>query len=97
MEKIVSKLRVDEDIRPLSDFRAGIASFVKQINETHRPIILTQRGRGVAVLVGVHQYQNMQERLELLEDIYRAEAQIEAGEGIPHEKAKEMALRNLRK
>lgn len=93
----MSKLRVDEDIRPLSDFRAGIASFVKQVNETHRPMVLTQRGRGVAVLVGVHQYQNMEERLELLEDIYRAEAQIEAGEGISHEKAKEMALRDLRK
>tara|TARA_R100001509_G_scaffold164472_2_gene142160 strand:+ start:1832 stop:2185 length:354 start_codon:yes stop_codon:yes gene_type:complete len=59
----MTKLKVDEDIRPLSDFRAGIASFVKQINETHRPIVLTQRGRGVAVLVGVHEYQKMQQRL----------------------------------
>jgi antitoxin YefM len=93
----MTKLRVDEDIRPLSDFRAGIASFVKQINETHRPMVLTQRGRGVAVLVGVHEYQKMQQRLELLEDIYRAEAQIEAGEGVPHTEAKNKLLRQLRK
>lgn len=46
----MSKFRVDEDIRLLSDFRAAIASFVKQVNETQRPIVLTQRGRGVAVL-----------------------------------------------
>lgn len=90
------KFRVDEDIRPLSDFRAGIASFVKQINETHRPMVLTQRGRGVAVLIGVHEYQRMQERLELLEDIHRAEAQIEAGEGIPHANAKHKILKGLR-
>jgi prevent-host-death family protein len=92
----MTKLRVDEDIRPLSDFRAGIASFVKQINETNRPMILTQRGRGVAVLVGVHEYQRMQERLELLEDIYRADAQIEAGEGVSHTEAKGQLLRQLR-
>ncbi|PRB75456.1 type II toxin-antitoxin system Phd/YefM family antitoxin [Pseudomonas sp. MYb185] len=92
----MSKFRVDEDIRPLSDFRAGIASFVRQINETQRPMILTQRGRGVAVLVGVHEYQRMQERLELLEDIHRSEAQIDAGEGVPHAEAKDMILRNLR-
>jgi antitoxin YefM len=92
----MTKFRVDEDIRPLSDFRAGIASFVKQINETHRPMVLTQRGRGVAVLVGVQQYQRMQERLELLEDIFRAEAQIEAGEGVTHAEAKDRILRRLR-
>ncbi len=91
------RLRVNEDIRPLSDFRAGIASFIKQINDTGRPMVLTQRGRGVAVLVGVHEYQDMQERLDLLEDIYRAEAQLEAGEGIPHDQAKEMLLKDLRK
>ncbi len=92
----MTKLRVAEDIRPLSDFRAGIASFVKQINETHRPMILTQRGRGVAVLVGVHDYQKMQQRLELLEDLYRAEAQIEAGEAVPHAEAKSQLMRQLR-
>lgn len=96
-EKIVSKLRFDEDIRPLSDVRAGIASFVKQVNETGRPVVLTQRGRGVAVLVGVHEYQGMQERLELLEDVHLAEAQLKAGKGIPHGKAKETILKALRK
>jgi len=59
-------------------------------------MVLTQRGRGVAVLVGIHEYQRMQERLELLEDIHRAEAVIEAGEGVPHAKAKESILRKLR-
>lgn len=93
----MSKLRFDKDIRPLSDVRAGIASFVKQVNETGRPVVLTQRGRGVAVLVGVHEYQGMQERLELLEDVHLAEAQLKAGKGIPHSKAKEMILKTLRK
>ncbi len=82
------KIRVDQDIRPLSEFRASVAAFVKQVRETGRPMILTQRGRGVAVLLNVQEFEAMQERLELLEEIQQAEAQFSAGEGIPHEAAK---------
>lgn len=91
------KVRVDEDIRPLSEFRASVATFVKQINETRRPMVLTQRGRGVAVLVDVQEYARMQERLELLEEIYKAEEQITYGEGIAHEDARSRVLGRLEK
>lgn len=91
----MQRVRVDEDIRPLSEFRAGVATFVKQINETRRPMVLTQRGRGVAVLVDVQEYERMQERLELLEEIYRAEEKIASGEGISHKDARTRILGRL--
>lgn len=91
----MSRVRVDEDILPLSEFRAGVATFVKQIHETRRTMVLTQRGRGVVVLVGVQEYERMQERLELLEQIYKAEEQIASGEGISHENAKSRVLGRL--
>ena len=91
----MSRVRVDEDIRPLSEFRAGVASFVKQIHETRRPMVLTQRGRGVVVLVDVQEYEKMQERLELLEEVYKAEEQLANGEGISHEEAKSRVLSRL--
>ena len=91
----MSKLRVDEDIRPLSEFRAGVASFVKQVHESRRPMVLTQRGRGVAVLMDVGEFERMQERLEILEDIYRAEEQLAAGEGVEHEAARALVLKGL--
>lgn len=91
------RVRVDEDIRPLSEFRAGVATFVKQIHETRRPMVLTQRGRGVAVLVDVQEYERMQERLELLEEVYKAEDQIASGEGISHKDAKSRVLGRLEK
>ena len=91
------RVRVDEDIRPLSEFRAGVATFVKQIHETRRPMVLTQRGRGVAVLVDVQEYERMQERLELLEEVYKAEEQIASGEGISQEDARSRVLGRLEK
>ena len=65
----MSKVKVDEDIRPLSEFRAEVASFVKHIHETRRPMVLTQRGRRVAVLMDIHEFERMQKRLDILEDI----------------------------
>jgi prevent-host-death family protein len=91
----MSKVRVDEDIRPLSEFRAEVASFVKYIHETRRPMVLTQRGRGVAVLMDVHEFELMQERLEILEDIFRAEEQLAVGEGVPHEEARARVLKGI--
>lgn len=91
----MSRMRVDEDIRPLSEFRAGLASFVKRIHETRRPMVLTQRGRGVAVLMDVHEFEAMRERLALLEDIYRAEEQLDAGEGVPHGDARQRIRKAL--
>ena len=48
--------KLDEDIRPLSEFRAGVASFVKRVNDTKRPLVLTQHGRGVAVLIDIREF-----------------------------------------
>jgi antitoxin YefM len=90
-------IRVDEDIRPLSEFRAGVASFVRQIQETGRPMVLTQHGRGVAVLMDAHGYSEMQERLALLEDIFKAEEEIASGQGVAHDVARVQALKKLRR
>ena len=57
--------------------------------------MLTHRGRGVAVVLDIRELEAMRERLALLEDIARAEAQLAAGEGIPHEEAKARILKRI--
>ena len=91
----MSRLHFDKDIQPLSDFRAGAASFIRQVNETRRPIVITQRGKGVAVIVDVAEYELMQEKIELLEDVQKAEAQLSAGLGISNSDARKQVLQSL--
>src|SRR5271157_2206876 len=94
---IMKRPKVDEDIRPMSEFRTGIASFLKQIHLTRRPLIITQHGKGVAVLLDAGEYEAMQEKIELLEDMQTSIRQIEAGQGIEHDQAKAMVLKRIRK
>ena len=89
--------RVNEDIRPMSEFRTGIASFLKQVHNTKRPLIITQHGKGVAVLLDASEYENMQERIELLQDVQTAVSQIETGQGINHAHAKASVLKRIKK
>jgi len=93
----MKRSRVNEDIRPMSEVRTGIASFLKQIHETKRPLIITQHGKGVAVLIDAGEYEAMQERIELLQDIHASIGQIEAGLGIDHARAKATILKKIRK
>ncbi|AGF78771.1 prevent-host-death family protein [Desulfocapsa sulfexigens DSM 10523] len=93
----MQRLRVDQDIRSMSEFRAGIASFLKQVHDTKRPLIITQHGKGAAVLLDVGEYEAMQEKIELLSDVQKAISQIENGEGVAHKNAKDMILKRISK
>jgi len=93
----MKRINYEQDIRPLSEFRAEVSTCIQQVTETKRPMIITQRGRGVAVLVDVGEFEAMQSKLELLGDIYKAESQLARGEGIPHESAKSMVLKRIKR
>lgn len=93
----MQRLKIDQDIRSMSEFRTGIASFLKQVHNTKRPLIITQHGKGAAVLLDVGEYEAMQEKIELLKDIQTSISQIENGEGVNHDNAKEMILKRVAK
>ena len=93
----MSRIHLDKDIQPLSEFRAGVATFIKQINETRRPLVITQRGKGVAVVLDVAEYEAMQEKIELLEEIRSAEAQFAAGLGVTNQDARSHVLARMTK
>jgi prevent-host-death family protein len=84
--------KLSEDIQPLSEFRANTARFLRHVRATRRPLVLTQRGRGTAVLLDIHEYERLLDRAELAEEIRIAEAQLDRGEGVPHDVAREQIL-----
>ena len=93
----MQRLKIDQDIRPLSEVRTGIANFIKQVHDTKRPVIITQHGKGVSVLLDAQEYEAMQEKLELLTDVQISLNQLESGQGINHEDAKEKVLNRVQK
>ena len=73
-----------DDIKPISDFRANSAALLKQVQDSGRPLILTQHGRSAAVLVDVRAYQDMVEELHTLRELTAARAEHAQGESTTH-------------
>jgi prevent-host-death family protein len=93
----MQRMKIDQDIRPLSEVRTGMAKFIKQVHDTKRPVIITQHGKGVAVLLGANEYEAMQEKLELLADVQISLNQLENGQGVDHNDAREQVLKSVQK
>ena len=91
------RLNLEKDIKPLSEFRANVASCLQQVHDTRRPMVITHRGKSTAVLLDVAEYEALVDRLELLEDLQAAERQIEEGHGIAHDEALRTVMMGLRK
>lgn len=53
--------KFSEDVIPLSDLKINPGKVVNQVKETHRPVLLTSRGRGVAVVQDLDDYEKNQE------------------------------------
>jgi prevent-host-death family protein len=94
---IVKRLHIEQDVQPVSAFRANAAKLIEQVQTHKRALVLTQRGRTAAVVLDPAEYDRLMETLELLQDVHEANNQIAAGKGIAEKKAKEVLLRRPRK
>jgi len=68
------------DIQPVSDFRANASAMLAHVKETGRPLVLTRRGRGAAVLLDISAFQELLEELEELRDVQQSLAEVAAGD-----------------
>lgn len=93
----MQKFKIDQDIRSLSEVRNAMASYIKQVHDTKRPVIITQHGKGVAVLLGANEFEAMQEKIELLSDVQTSLNQLTEGKGISNQRVKEKLLKRVSK
>ena len=71
-----------QDIKPISFVKAHAADLIDQINETRRPLIVTQNGEAKAVLLDPISYQNMQDGIKMMKLLSQSESEIIKGKRI---------------
>jgi prevent-host-death family protein len=69
------------NIIPVSDLRQDAAKLLKQLKKNDEPLIITQRGRATAVIIGVEAYEKLEHEKELLRLLAKGDREIEAGRG----------------
>ena len=74
----------------VAEFSANIGATVDRIRKTQDPLVLTENGQGVAVLVDIESFRSLLDELELLRDVQQGSADLEAGRVIPHEEVRQL-------
>ena len=69
------------NIIPLSDLRQDTANILKQLRKNPDPLVITQRGRAAAVIIGVEAYEKSEHDKELLRLLAKGDKEVEIGEG----------------
>ena len=72
-------MKITEDIRPVTYLKSRAADILAQINETRRPVIITQNGEPRAVLQDTESYERMKSAIGLMKLLAQGEEDIRCG------------------
>jgi len=81
--------KFSEDVISLSDLKVNPGKVINHAKDSHRPILLTSRGRGVAVVQGIEEFEKNGEELAFVKAIAQGLVDIEEG--------KTMSLKDVKK
>ena len=84
-----SNIKYSEDIVPISDLKINPGRIVNQLDKTCRPVLLTSRGRGVAVIQSLKDYETKTEEQTFLRGVIKGLMDLEEG--------REMSLADVKK
>ena len=77
-----------EDVVRLTDPKATPERIVQHVAEAGRPVLLTRRGRGVAVVLSVAEYESAAEERAFMRAVIAGLADIEAGREVSQGEAR---------
>ena len=69
-------MNISSDIRPVTYLKSRAADLLKQINETQRPVIITQNGEPRAVIQDPQSFEDMRNAIGILKLISMGEEDI---------------------
>ncbi len=73
-------MKITKDIKPGTYLKSRAADLLNQINETQRPVIITQNGEPRAVLQDPKSYDDMRNAIGILKLILQGESEIKSGD-----------------
>ncbi len=72
-------MNISQDIKPITYLKSRASDLLKQINETHRPVIITQNGEPRAILQDPKSYEDMRNAIGILKLVSQGEQEIREG------------------
>jgi prevent-host-death family protein len=71
--------KFSEDVVPLGDLKINPGKVVHQVDRTHRPVLVTSRGRGVAVVQALDEFEAEAEERAFLRGVVQGLMDLDEG------------------
>ena len=81
-------IKFSEDIVPLADVKVNPGKVIRRTKESHRPILLTSRGRGVAVMQALEDFELAEEEKAFMRAIVEGLSDLDSNRQIDLDTAK---------
>lgn len=78
-KKLSTSVKFLDDVVPLTDLKINPGRVVKHAVDAHRPVPLTSRGRGAAVVQSVSDYEKAEEERAFMRAVVEGLADLEEG------------------
>jgi prevent-host-death family protein len=72
-------IQFSQDIVPLGELKVNPGKVVRQTADTKRPVLLTSRGKGVAVVQSLEAYEAAEEERAFMRAVAKGMADIDTG------------------
>lgn len=82
-------MKFSEDVVPITDLKINPGRVIKHAADAHRPVLLTRRGRGVAVVQSVADYETGEDERAFMRAVVAGLADFEAGRELTLAEVKE--------
>ena len=90
-------LNISNDIVPIGEFKSSISKWLKNIQNTGHPLVITQNGRPAGVLLSPSEYDELVYKRHFLDSVDRGFSDAESGNVYStKELKKELDKRRLR-
>ncbi len=71
--------KFSQDVVPVTTLKANPAKVIQQVTEAHRPVLLTSRGKGVAVVQSIGDYENQTDEIAFMRAVVEGFQDVEKG------------------
>ena len=72
-------ISISENIVSLSDFKNKASKMLHEIQNSHRPFVITQNGKAAAVLISPSDFDFLTERARFFDAVYRGLTDVQNG------------------
>ena len=80
-------IKFSEDVVPMTDLKVNPGKVLRHVANAHRPVLLTNRGRGVAVVQSLADYEAAEEERAFMRAVVAGLADLDAGRELSMEEA----------